>query len=65
MNKDPDTAELKPEIREDGVVMNDFLVGGCFVDFRTLHRKQKKEVQLKYRLFPSEAIRNPLFYDPY
>jgi hypothetical protein len=65
MIKDPETLELKPEIKDNQVVPVDSVLGAVRIDLRTLHLNKNKEVAFKYRLFSAEAASNPYFYDPF
>lgn len=65
MVKDHETLELKPEIKNNQIVSTSSILGATYIDLRKLHSSSKKEEHLKYLLFPSEAVNNPLFFDPF
>jgi hypothetical protein len=65
MLKDPETFELKPEIKDGLLSTNVTVLGATHIDLRRLHLSNKKEEKMKFFLFNAEAVKNPLFYDPY
>lgn len=65
MVKDPETFELKPEIKDNAVVTATSVLGVTRIDLRRLHNFTKKENKLKYVLFSDDAVKSALFYDPF
>ena len=65
MVKDPETFELKPEIKDNSVVTVASVLGATRIDLRKLHLLKNKEDKLKYVLFSPEAVNSALFYDPF
>lgn len=65
MTKDPETFELKPEIKDNAVVTTTSILGATRIDLRRLHNLANKENKLKYVLFSDDAVKSALFYDPF